>query len=140
MKEFYTNIDLKGNKLKNASIEGANPGDILKIDNNGNIIPDTLDLSNYVQKQDDITTFDGTIESGKNYVLTNVSSINVVSIVNGYLEANVFFTTASSISNTFLTLPSGTKIIGTMPTFEVNKSYVMSVLKGVVVFGEISVI
>ena len=137
MKEFYTDIDLKGNKLKNAGIDGANTNDILKIDSNGKIVPAALDLSNYIQAQADVTTFGGTIEAGKNYVLTNVSSLTVSSIVSGYLEANVFFTTASSIASTFLTLPSGTKIIGDMPTFEANKSYVMSVLKGVVVFGEI---
>lgn len=137
MKEFYTDIDLKGNKLKNAGIDGANTNDILKIDSNGKIVPAALDLSNYIQAQADVTTFSGTIEAGKNYVLTNVASLTVTSIVDGYLEANVFFTTASSLASTFLTLPSGTKIIGDMPTFEANKSYVMSVLKGVVVFGEI---
>ncbi len=137
MKEFYTDIDLKGNNLKNASIENAQTNDILRIDSTGKIVPAALDLSNYIQAQADVTTFGGTIEAGKNYVLTNVSSLTVSSIVSGYLEANVFFTTASSIGSTFLTLPSGTKIIGTMPTFEANKSYVMSVLKGVVVFGEI---
>ncbi len=137
MKEFYTDIDLKGNNLKNASIENAQTNDILRIDSTGKIVPAALDLSNYIQAQADITTFGGTIEAGKNYVLTNVSSLTVSSIVSGYLEANVFFTTASSIASTFLTLPSGTKIIGDMPTFEASKSYVMSVLKGVVVFGEI---
>lgn len=137
MKEFYTDIDLKGNNLKNASIENAQTNDILRIDSTGKIVPAALDLSNYIQAQADVTTFGGTIEAGKNYVLTNVSSLTVSSIVSGYLEANVFFTTASSIASTFLTLPSGTKIIGDMPTFEASKSYVMSVLKGVVVFGEI---
>jgi len=136
-KKFYTDIDLNGNNLKNAGIENSQTNDILRIDSNGKIVPAALDLSNYIQAQADVTTFGGTIEAGKNYVLTNVSSLTVSSIVSGYLEANVFFTTASSIASTFLTLPSGTKIIGDMPTFEANKSYVMSVLKGVVVFGEI---
>ena len=37
-KKFYTDIDLNGNKLQNATIEGAEPGDVLKIDSNGKVI------------------------------------------------------------------------------------------------------
>lgn len=138
MKEFYTDIDLKGNKLQNATLNGATAGEVVVLDNNGNLAPGNKMLADLVEKQADITTFSGTIEAGKNYVLTNVQSLTVNSIVDGYLESNVFFTTASTLANTFLTLPAGTRIIGEVPTFETSKSYVMSVLKGVVVFGKIN--
>ena len=136
-KKFFTDIDLNGNKLQNATVDGATAGKVVVFDSNGKIAPGNKGLADLVEKQADITTFSGTIEAGKNYVLTNVQSLTVSSIVDGYLEANVFFTTASSLASTFLTLPAGTKIIGEAPTFEASKSYVMSVLKGVVVFGEI---
>jgi hypothetical protein len=84
------------------------------------------------------TTFSGSVVGNKIYNLsTAISSLTVSSIENSKFESNIFFTTASTISSPFLTLPANTKIIGEEPDWEADKSYVMSVLKGVVVFGEI---
>ena len=136
-KKFYTDIDLNGNKLQNATLNGATAGKVVVLDSNGKITGGNKSLADFVEKQADATSFSGTVEAGKTYVLTNVSSLTVSTITDSNLESNIFFTTASSLSGTFLTLPSNTKIVGDVPTFEASKSYVMSVLKSVVVFGEI---
>ena len=136
-KKFYTDIDLNGNKLQNATLNGATAGKVVVFDSNGKLAPGGKSLTDFVEKPIDTTSFSGTVEAGKNYTLTNRSSLTITSIADSNMESNVFFTTASSLASTFLTLPANTKIIGDIPTFEASKSYVMSVLKGVVVFGEI---
>ena len=136
-KKFFTDIDLNGNKLQNATVDGATAGKVVVFDSNGKIASGDKSLTDFAEKPTDTTAFSGAVEAGKNYTLINRSSLTITSIANSNMESNVFFTTASSLASTFLTLPANTKIIGEIPTFEASKSYVMSVLKGIVVFGEI---
>lgn len=137
-KKFYTDIDLNGNKLQNATLNGATAGKVVVFDSNGKLVASEKGLTDFIEKQADATSFSGTVEAGKTYVLTNLSSLTISSIAVSNLESNIFFTTAASLASTFLTLPNPTQIIGEVPTFEANASYVMSVLEGVVVFGEIN--
>ncbi len=84
-----------------------------------------------------ITTFNGTLAQNSYYELGSIASLTINSINYGEFDTNVFFT-VNSASFT-LTLPSGTGIIGTLPTWTVNSQYVLSAYKGTIVVTEINV-
>ena len=75
-----------------------------------------------------LTSFNGTILADSDYELGTISALNVQHIqTGGFFESNVFFTAGSGFA---LTLPSGTKLIGDLPTFTQGGEYVLSVYKG----------
>ena len=85
----------------------------------------------------DATTISGTMVSGHNYILSAaVSAINITSFVDGYLESNLVFTVGSASFS--LSLPSGTKVAGTKPTWENGAQYIMSAWHSIVVFAKLS--
>ena len=85
----------------------------------------------------DASTISGTMVSGHNYILAAaVNSINITSFVDGYLESNLVFTVGSASFS--LSLPSGTKVAGTRPTWENGAQYIMSVWHSIVVFAKLT--
>lgn len=91
----------------------------------------------YIAEVADATTISGTMVSGHNYILSAaVSAITITSFVDGYLESNLVFTVGSASFS--LSLPSGTKMAGTRPTWENGAQYIMSVWHSIVVFAKLT--
>jgi hypothetical protein len=113
-------------------VTGATTGDLAGLDANGNLTDSGYSASSFLQPQTDLTTFDGTMRAGKTVVLaTAVASLTVTAIENGYLESNIIFAVSGTAFT--LTLPTGTKVAGTLPTFEAGGEYILSAFKGIVV-------
>lgn len=113
-------------------VTGATANDFAGLDANGNLTDSGYNAASFLQPQTDLTTFDGTMHAGKTVVLaTALASLTVTAIENGYLESNLIF--AVSGTAFALTLPTGTKVAGTLPTFEAGGEYVLSAFKGIVV-------
>lgn len=71
------------------------------------------------------------------YVRGELSSLTLSSIAVSDRESLIYFTTSAS-TNFPLSLPAGTKYIGAL-TFAPSTQYVISILNGIVVMGEVSV-
>lgn len=71
------------------------------------------------------------------YVRETLSSLTLSSIAVSDKESLIYFTTYTG-SNFSLSLPTGTKYIGVF-TFSPSTQYVISILNGIVVMGEVSV-
>ena len=71
------------------------------------------------------------------YVRGTLSSLTLSSIAASDKESLIYFTTYTG-SNFSLSLPTGTKYIGVF-TFSPSTQYVISILSGIVVMGEVSV-
>ena len=143
-KDFYTDIDLKNNSINHAVIENgqlvdvtiadAQEGDFIRVDSQGNLVPDQLVLTT------DETISSGTsisvLEPGHNYTFSSsIASLTISDIDDGDMESNVFFTVSGS--SFAVTLPNGVKCIGEVPEFENGDEYVMSYYRNTVVFGKI---
>lgn len=120
-------------------VSGATAGDFAGLDANGNLTDSGSKASDFLQPQADLTTFNGTMQAGKTVVLsTAISSLTVSTIESGYLESNIIFTvTGSSFT---LSLPSGTKVAGQLPTFTNGFSYILTAFHGIVVCSELTTI
>ena len=75
-----------------------------------------------------------TVDPQATFTIVNIAS---TSFATSNLESQVWFTTGNSAPT--VTVNSGIKIIGSVPTFAANKGYVLSVQNGVGVWGEYSV-
>lgn len=113
-------------------VSGATAGDFAALTADGNLADSGKKASDFIEPQADLTTFDGTMRAGKTVILSTAqASLTVTAIENGYLESNLIFAVSGSAFT--LTLPSGTQVAGTLPTFEAGESYILSAFKGIVV-------
>lgn len=75
------------------------------------------------------------VEGGKDYTFSQaLTALTITTITSSFIEANIYFTADTGIT---VTLPQGTNTIGDF-TFEPNKSYVISILNGIAVRGELN--
>lgn len=75
------------------------------------------------------------IEGGKDYTFSQaLTALTITAITSSFIEANIYFTADTGIA---VTLPQGTNTIGDF-TFTAGKSYVISILNGIAVRGELN--
>lgn len=75
------------------------------------------------------------LESNKVYTCTSVDSLTITSVPVSNHETIVYFNTSASFTG--VTLPANQPVIGTLPTWEASKSYVMSIQNGILVAAEV---
>lgn len=120
-------------------VASATAGDFAALTADGNLADSGYTAGSFLQPQADLTTFSGTMQAGKTVLLsTAIASLTVTAIESGYLESNLIFTVSGSAFT--LTLPTGTLVAGTLPTFEAGTSYILTAFHGIVVCSELTTI